>query len=205
MYFDAPELGISQFWLKTINLPEITINTEEIQVPTEPIKVPNIMYTYGDISCTFFIDEDFRVYKVFYDWLMSFKVQNDGDHEYKIKTGAEGQLEIDVGNRFSLSSGQVPVVPGKKYKLFIKMKNRSANPVFLYSFWESSITQSRNYTFAGENGNPPTAETKELFSEWKSFEEVFQTMENEKFLVIRLYSEKGNFSLGEISIEEVGQ
>ena len=118
---------------------------------------------------------------------------------------AEGQLEIDVKNKFALSSGEIPVIPGKKYRLSVRMKNHGANPVILYSFWKGNKTQLRNYTFVGENGNPPTSETQKIFSELKTFEEVFETRENEDYIMIRLLSNQGSFALGNIEIEEINK
>lgn len=132
------------------------------------------------------------------------KVLNDKGHKYEIKTVTEG-IDIDVKNEFALSSGEIHITPGKKYKLSVKMKNQGANPLVLYSFWKGDKTLLRNYTFAGENGNPPVSVTQKIFSDWKTFEEVFETRENEDFLVIRLLSRSGTFSLANISVEEINR
>lgn len=143
------------------------------------------------------------------DLSIKFEILDNRQHQYEIdkvegeKFGHNYHLEILVKNKFSLSSGEIKIQAGKKYKLSLTMKNLGANPVLLYSFWKMPKTSLRQNTFAGENGNPPNSKTKEYFDEWKTFEETFETREGEDALMIRLYAEKGSFAIGDFSIEEI--
>ena len=135
---------------------------------------------------------------------ISFRTLNDGEHKYELLTDSNSDyLEIEVENEFSAYTGQIPVKPGKKYKLAFTLKNKGAGPVVTYSFWKSSVTQSRSFTLAGKNGNPPTSETQKIYTGWKTFEEEFEISDDEKSIVIRLFSGKGNFSIREIRVEEL--
>jgi hypothetical protein len=40
------------------------------------------------------------------------------------------------------------------YRMYVTIKNEDSNPLLLYSFWRDLETSVRNYTLAGENGNP---------------------------------------------------
>jgi hypothetical protein len=139
---------------------------------------------------------------------IEFKVLQNREHKYGLTTLTDNlddkeYLLIDVENNFSVSSNRVSVTPGKVYKLSIMIKNESADPLVLYSFWKDSITESRYFTLAGENGNPPISETQNINKDWVSYEETFQTQENEKFIMIRIYSNQGVFNIKDISIEEI--
>jgi hypothetical protein len=143
------------------------------------------------------------------DLQLSFKVLDDNKHKYEIRKIADNKspnrscVEIKVKNRFSLSTGEIPIIPGKKYKLSLTLKNHDANPVLLYYFSRKPKTLTRNYTLAGKNGNPPSSETQKVISDWKTFEEYFDTRENEDSLMIRLFSDSGTFSIATISIEDI--
>jgi len=145
-------------------------------------------------------------------------VKNDLDIEFKVlqnkyyiyefetfKDNRDGKnyLLIDVENKFSVSSNRIPIKADKSYKLIITLRNDSADPLLLYSFWEDSLKESRYFTLAGENGNPPESETQNINKEWVSYEETFRAQENENFIMIRIYSNKGTFSIKDISIEEM--
>jgi hypothetical protein len=139
---------------------------------------------------------------------IEFKVLQNKDYMYKFTTltdslDAKNYSLVDVENSFSVSSNRTPIATDKVYKLIITIKNESANPLVLYSFWKDSITETRNFTLAGENGNPPKSETQNINNGWTSFEETFQAQENEKFIMIRIYSNQGIFSIKDISIEEI--
>jgi len=142
------------------------------------------------------------------DLNIEFKVLQDKDHIYEFTTltdnlESKNYLLIDVENNFSVSSDRIPITPDKVYKLFITIKNESADPLVLYSFWKDSITESRNFTLAGENGNPPKSETQNINKDWTKYEETFQAQENENFIMMRIYSTQGVFSIKDISIEEI--
>ncbi|MBN1190388.1 MAG: hypothetical protein JXA46_11595 [Dehalococcoidales bacterium] len=111
-------------------------------------------------------------------------------------------LKIDVTETFSLR-GEAAIKPGDKYKLSLTLKNIDADPVICYSFWKKPKTSLRNYTFKGENGNPPSAETQETYRDWMTFEETFQTREGEDSFLMTLLSGKGTFYIDEISIEHI--
>jgi hypothetical protein len=98
------------------------------------------------------------------DLAANFRIRHDDDHLYKMAKIREAgnrrwHLQIDVIHNFSLSTGEVPVVHGKKYRLSLTLKNPGANPILLYSFWKKPQDLSRHYAFAGEKGNPPYSKT----------------------------------------------
>jgi hypothetical protein len=111
-------------------------------------------------------------------------------------------LQIDVTDTYSLR-GEAAIKPGDKYKLSFTLKNIDADPVINYSFWEKPKTSLRHYTFKGENGNPPSSETQELYDEWMTFEETFETREGEDSFMLTLHSGEGTFYIKEIKIERV--
>ncbi len=109
-------------------------------------------------------------------------------------------LKIDVKDTYSLR-GEAAIEPGGKYKLTFTLKNIDADPVINYSFWKKPKTSLRNYTFKGENGNPPSSDTQAIFSEWTKFEETFETLEGEDSFLLTLHCGEGVFYIKEISIE----
>ena len=111
-------------------------------------------------------------------------------------------LKIDVTDTYSLR-GEAAIKPGDKYKLSFTLKNIDADPVICYSFWEKPKTSLRHYTFKGENGNPPSSETQELYDAWTTFEETFETREGEDSFMLTLLSGEGTFYIKEINIEHV--
>lgn len=111
-------------------------------------------------------------------------------------------LKIDVTDTYSLR-GEAALKPGNQYKLSFTLKNINADPVINYSFWEKPKTSLRHYTFKGENGNPPSSETQELFDDWMTFEETFETREGEDSFMLTLHSGEGTFYIKEIIIEHV--
>lgn len=115
---------------------------------------------------------------------------------------SDKSLRIRVADEFYLR-GEVNIEPNKQYKLSVTLKNESANPVFMYSFWKGPKTSVRNYTLAGENGNPPTSKTQEIHNQWITFSEFFEAEEGEDSFMLALFCEKGVFDLKEIIIEEV--
>ena len=142
------------------------------------------------------------------DLNIEFKVLQNKDYMFKFTTltdnlDGKNYLLIDVENNFSVSSDRIPITLAKAYKLSITIKNESADPLVLYSFWKDSITESRNFTLAGENGNPPKSETQNINKDWAKYEETFQAQENENFIMVRIYSNQGVFSIKDISIEEI--
>jgi hypothetical protein len=111
-------------------------------------------------------------------------------------------LKIRVTETYSLR-GETAIKPGDKYRLSFTLKNIDANPVINYSFWKKPKTSLRHYTFKGENGNPPSSDTQELYDDWITFEETFETREGEDSFLLTLRSEEGTFYIKEINIERV--
>jgi hypothetical protein len=118
----------------------------------------------------------------------------EGDNDYCLK--------INVTDTYALR-GETAIKPGDKYRLSFTLKNIDADPVINYSFWKKPKTSLRHYTFRGENGNPPSSDTQELYDEWKTFEETFETHEGEDSFLLTLHSGKGIFYIKEINIEHV--
>jgi len=142
------------------------------------------------------------------DLNIEFKVLEDKEHIYELTISPDDvenkdYLLIDVENNFSASSDRTSITPDKVYKLSVTMKNESADPLILYSFWESFLKETRNFTLAGENGNPPNSATQSINKDWVTHEETFRVQENEKFFMIRVCSNEGVFSIKSISIEEI--
>jgi hypothetical protein len=142
------------------------------------------------------------------DLSVHFKIMNDSEHLYKIRKIREGgdnvrSIEIDVHNYFAISTGEVPILPGKKYKISVTLKNLGANPILLYSFWKKPQNLTRHYAFVGEKGDPPFSRTQEYCTEWRTFEENFETLENEDYITMRLYANIGFFYLRNLYIEEI--
>ena len=140
------------------------------------------------------------------DLSIEMKVKTDTG-EYTIeridsKTQEEDFLQITVEDTFSLR-GEAPITPGNKYKLSITMKNIDADPLINYSFWKKPITSLRYFTFQGKNGNPPSSLTQNIDEDWVTYEESFDTSEDEDSLMIVLHCGKGTFLLKQISIEQM--
>ena len=129
-------------------------------------------------------------------------------HDYEIQKVLVNEnsnshyLKIDVDNKFSIR-GQTDIEIKKKYRLSITLKNINANPVISYSFWKGLKTSVRSYTLAGENGNPPTSKTQEIYDDWITFDEYFEAQEGEDSFMLALFCESGTFYIKEIKIEEV--
>ncbi len=139
------------------------------------------------------------------DLSINMKVGDDADGftmEKIYESGDDYYLKIDVTNTYSLR-GEAGIKPGDEYTLSFILKNIDADPVICYSFWEKPKTSLRNYTFQGENGNPPYSETQELYDEWVTFKETFKTHEGEDSFMLTLHSGEGTFYIKEINIEHV--
>ena len=142
------------------------------------------------------------------DLAVSFSVLEDGEHVYTMlparddSTGTD-YLQIMVENEFSISTGRAPISPGKRYEFSFTLRNHSANPVVLSSFWSGLSTTTRQNVLSGENGNPPVSQTQDIYTEWKTFSEIFEVEEGEKYLMIRVYSQEGAFYVRDVSITEL--
>ena len=139
------------------------------------------------------------------DLSISMKVGEDANSftiEKIFESGDDYYLKIDVTDIYSLR-GESPIKPGNQYKLSFTLKNIDADPVINYSFWEKPKTSLRHYTLKGENGNPPSSETQELYDDWMTFEETFETREDEDSFLLTLHSGEGTFYIKEINIEHV--
>jgi uncharacterized protein YxeA len=152
-------------------------------------------------------DKDFNSIIIKNDIGAEFKIKKEKNYDYKITsykdTDGEKYIEINVEDNLSITCNRTPIEPNKNYRLSIVMKNHNSNPLFLYSFWKDSITESRNYTLAGENGNPPISETQEIHQDWVTFTEMFKAEEKESFIRISISSNSGVFYFKSISIEEI--
>lgn len=139
---------------------------------------------------------------------LNIQLKIDDDNDYKIQKVLENEnnnghyLRIDVNNKFSIR-GKTNIEIKKKYRLSITLKNINANPVVNYSFWKGLKTSVRSYTLAGENGNPPTSETQEIYNDWVTFNEYFEAQEGEDSFMLSLFCEKGTFYIKDIEIEEL--
>ena len=139
------------------------------------------------------------------DLSINMKVGDDSDGftiEKIYESGDDYCLKIDVTDTYSLR-GEAAIKPEDKYKLSFTLKNIDADPVINYSFWKKPKTSLRHYTFQGENGNPPSSETQELYDDWVTFEETFETREGEDSFLLTLISGEGTFYIKEINIEHV--
>lgn len=139
------------------------------------------------------------------DLSINMKIEDGGHTIEKIvesDTDEDACLKIDVTDDFSMR-GKSDIKPGKKYKLSFTLKNIDADPVISYSFWKEPVTSLRHYTFNGENGNPPSSKTQEIYNDWVTFEEILETKEGEDSLMITLLCGEGLFYINEISIEEL--
>ncbi len=70
---DISTLGIGGFWLKEFTLPGLSLKTIEVPMSEYSIKEPDNVFSYENFNGVFFLDEDFKVHKILYDWLMGFK------------------------------------------------------------------------------------------------------------------------------------
>ena len=139
------------------------------------------------------------------DLSISMKVGEDANSftiEKIYESGDDYYLKIDVTDIYSLR-GESPIKPGNQYKLSFTLINIDADPVINYSFWEKPKTSLRYYTLKGENGNPPSSETQELYDDWMTFEETFETREGEDAFMLTLHSGEGTFYIKKINIERV--
>jgi len=139
---------------------------------------------------------------------INIKLKIDADNDYEIQKVLEKEnsndqyLKIDVDNKF-LIRGKAGIEVKKKYKLSVTIKNISANPVIVYSFWRGLKTSTRNYTLAGEKGNPPTSKTQDRHNDWATYEEYFEAQEGEDSFMMALICNSGTFYIKEIIIEEI--
>ena len=139
------------------------------------------------------------------DLSINMKVEDDSDGftiEKIYESGDDYYLNIDVADTYSLR-GEAAIKPGNQYKLSFTLKNIGADPVINYSFWKKPITSLRHFTLKGENGNPPSSETQELYDDWTTFEETFIAREDEDSFMLTLRSGEGTFCIKEINIEHV--
>ena len=139
------------------------------------------------------------------DLSINMKVEDDSNSftiEKIYESDDDYCLKIDVTDTYSLR-GEAAIKSGDKYKLSFIMKNTDADPVICYSFWKKPKTQLRHYTLKGENGNPPSSDTQELYDNWMTFEETFETCEGEDSFMLTLHSGEGTFYIKEINIEHV--
>ena len=133
------------------------------------------------------------------------KVEDSADGftaERVYESATEYYLKINVSGTYSLR-GKAEIKPGNKYRLSFTLKNTDADPVINYSFWKGPVTSLRHYTFKGENGNPPSSETQELYYDWTTFEETFETLEGEDSFLLTLHSADGTFYIKEINIKQL--
>jgi|GEM_PF-1191147 len=154
------------------------------------------------------LDEDFNSIVTKNDIDAEFEIKKEKNNKYKITSykdidNGRDYIEIDVKSNLSITCGRIPIEPDKSYRLSIVMKNHSSDPLLLYSFWEDPIKQSRSFTLAGENGNPPISETQEVHQEWVTFTEIFQAEEKESYFKISILSNSGIFYIKSIFIEEI--
>lgn len=93
-----------QYWIKEMDLPDIT--TDHIEVPRTPqsFKVAGNILKYGDLRVTFFVDDYLNVYYRLYDWLKNIVV-NGPEHEIA-KTN--GQLFI-LNNQLTVINAQFDI------------------------------------------------------------------------------------------------
>ncbi len=139
---------------------------------------------------------------------LNLQLKIDVDNDYEIQKVLENEnsnnyyLKINVANKFTIR-GKTEISSNKRYRLSIILKNVNANPVIMYSFWKGLKTSVRNYTLAGENGNPPTSKTQEIYNDWVTFDEYFEAQEGEDSFMLTLFCESGIFYIKEIKIEEV--
>ena len=117
------------------------------------------------------------------------------------KPGDE-HIKIHATNEFSLR-GKVNIEANKPYRLSVTMKNESANPLVLYSFWNGPITLKRSLVLDGKPGNPPASKTQQVSTEWKTYETTFKAMKGEDSFMLNIFSEGGIFYLKEIRIEAI--
>jgi hypothetical protein len=130
------------------------------------------------------------------------KIDDNNDYQIKEVSDNDNYLKIDVIDEFTIR-GKTKIEIGKKYKLSITLKNLSASPVILYSFWKDPVTSRRNYTLAGENGNPPISKTQELHTDWTTFYDYFEAKEGEDSFMLTIFCKPGTFHIKDIKIEEV--
>lgn len=160
----------------------------------------SVMFFYG---CNTFVYSD-KIDSVISKNDLNILLKIDDNNDYQIKEVSDNDyyLKIDVIDEFTIR-GKTEIEAGKKYKLSITLKNLSANPVILYSFWKNPVTSKRNFTLAGENGNPPISKTQELHTDWTTFYDYFEAKEGEDSFMLTIFCNSGTFYLKDIKIEEV--
>jgi len=172
------------------------------------IAASNILFLSG---CKNYVsDEDFNSIIARNDIVAEFKMKKNKDHECTVNTHIDPDkevhyIEIEVRENLSITTGRTSIEPGKYYRLSVVMKNHSSDPLILYSFWEDSVTESRSYTLAGENGNPPISETQEIHKDWVEYAEMFKAIGKEAFFKLSIVSNSGVFFIRSISIEEIAE
>ena len=69
-----------EFWLKSFNIPSISRPFTEVAYNPYSIKLEGNNISYGELSVTVYLDEDFQVYSDLYDWIV-LGVSDLGDPE----------------------------------------------------------------------------------------------------------------------------
>lgn len=71
-FFVCERFGTTLYWVKEFDLPEISAqNGDEIIYEEYAINTEPTVFSYGDLSIQFYIDEKHEVYDDLYDWLLS--------------------------------------------------------------------------------------------------------------------------------------
>ncbi|NNF35477.1 MAG: hypothetical protein HKN68_15310 [Saprospiraceae bacterium] len=132
----------------------------------------------------------------------------DGDNEFSIEKLMDSEsstspyLKIEVTDKFTMR-GKVDVIPEKKYKLSIVLKNEDSDPIITYSYWKGLVTSTRSYIVGGKNGNPPTSRTQDLNQDWTAYEVEVKAVDEEDGFMLSLLSNSGTFYIKDFRIEEI--
>ena len=77
IFEDNKDLEISEFYIKEVDIPDISLDSSEITRAPYAIKNPSNIYTYSDLSMTFFVDANLIVYKQLYNLLFDWNVDEE--------------------------------------------------------------------------------------------------------------------------------
>ena len=74
--FTCERLPVTQQFIKTVTLPEVTLGQPEYAARQQDIKIPGHKFTFGEVDIEFILAEDFSNHKEIYTWLNNIRSYN---------------------------------------------------------------------------------------------------------------------------------
>ena len=90
---------------KATGIPEITNESYEIKIKGHPIRIPGRSIQTQEISITFYLDEDYKLRKLFQDWIYSLDKLSPVDNQFIANSYTDmfGEMEL-IGRDYNEST-----------------------------------------------------------------------------------------------------